>query len=81
MYFLYILVSLKKNSYYVGSCSDIEKRLTRHNNGYVKSTKNFVPWKLVYKENYDILSFARKRESQIKSWKSRIAIERLIKGR
>ncbi|HBM45635.1 TPA: endonuclease [Patescibacteria group bacterium] len=78
MYFVYILASLKNNSYYVGSCEDIEERLSRHNNGYVRSTKVFTPWKLVYKEKYDTLSLARKRELQIKLWKSREAIERLI---
>ena len=82
MHFLYILESLKDGSYYVGSCNDIDARLGRHNNGYVKSTKSFIPWRLVYTEKYDTLSLARKRESQIKSWKSRFAIDRLInKGR
>lgn len=38
------------------------------------------PWELVYKEEFDNLKGARKREQQIKSWKKRIAIEKLIEG-
>jgi putative endonuclease len=66
-------------SYYVGSCKDIKIRFNLHNAGQVKSTKRYVPWKLVYKEEYKTFSKARKREMQIKSWKSKIAIDKLIK--
>ena len=32
-HFVYILQSLIKDQYYIGSCSDVEKRLKRHNAG------------------------------------------------
>ena len=35
---------------------------------------------MIYVENFDTLSDARKREIQIKKWKSRKAIERLLNG-
>lgn len=54
-------------------------RFDLHNSGQVKSTKRYVPWKLMYKEEYKTLSDARKRETQIKSWHKRAAIEKLIK--
>lgn len=79
MFFLYILQSKKNGIYYIGSTSDIAKRLNQHNRGYSKYTKNKGPFKLVYKENYDTLSETRGREKQIKSWKKRFAIEKLIK--
>ncbi|MEI7424529.1 MAG: GIY-YIG nuclease family protein [Candidatus Staskawiczbacteria bacterium] len=79
MFYTYILKSLNNNSYYVGSCEDISVRFNLHNKGLVKSTKRYIPWKLMYKEEYKTLSEARKRESQIKSWKKRVAIERLFK--
>jgi putative endonuclease len=78
MFFTYILISKLDNSYYVGSTNNLENRLKKHNSGFVKSTKAKVPWELVYSEKYDNLSSVRVRESQIKSWKSRLAIERLI---
>lgn len=79
MFYAYILKSKKNNSYYIGSCLDVIKRLRQHNSGKVKSTKRFMPWRLVYKENFDTRSKAAKRERQLKSWKSRKALEKLIK--
>jgi putative endonuclease len=78
MFYTYILKSEKNGSYYVGSCKDTSKRLSFHNNGLVKSTKRYAPWCMIYNEEYEILSEARKRELQIKSWKKRSAIEKLL---
>ena len=77
MAYTYIL-RCKDGSYYVGATNDIEKRLERHQKGYSKYTKNKRPVELIYKESYKNKSMALKREKQIKSWKNRKAIERLI---
>ncbi|MEK7516007.1 MAG: GIY-YIG nuclease family protein [Patescibacteria group bacterium] len=79
MFFIYILCSLEDRYYYVGSCQNIEVRLNQHNRMLVKSTKSHVPWELVYKESFLTLAEARKRELQIKSWKKRGAIEKILK--
>ncbi|MBI4092933.1 MAG: GIY-YIG nuclease family protein [Candidatus Kerfeldbacteria bacterium] len=79
MFYFYILKSTSKGTYYKGSCNDVPERLQRHNSGLVRSTKSGMPWSLVYQEAFGTLSEARKREKQIKSWKKREAIERLIK--
>ncbi|MEK7498736.1 MAG: GIY-YIG nuclease family protein [Patescibacteria group bacterium] len=79
MFYSYILVSLKNNLYYVGSCENFEKRLALHNKGLVKSTKIGVPWKMMYLEIHQTRSLARKKELTIKSWKKRSAIENFIK--
>ena len=44
---VYILFSEKSSRYYVGQTADIDKRLKRHNQGLVRSTKGSIPWKLV----------------------------------
>jgi len=46
-YVVYILYSKKRLRYYVGQTQNIEERLTRHNNGFVPSTKSGKPWELV----------------------------------
>ena len=46
-YCVYILYSQKSSRYYVGQTTDIVKRLKRHNQGGVPSTKYGLPWKLV----------------------------------
>lgn len=75
---LYIL-KLVDNSYYVGSTGNLTQRLNNHYNGEVKSTKHKLPFVLIYTENYNTKSEAQKREYQIKRWKKRVAIERLLK--
>ena len=79
MFYFYILQSLISCRYYVGSTEDLKNRLLLHNKGMVRSTKSDKPWRLVYSESFSTLKEARKRELQVKKWKSRLAIERLIK--
>jgi putative endonuclease len=67
MYFTYILVSSKDGKYYYGSTSDIEKRLSKHNKGDVRSTKNRMPLSLYYKEEYNTRSEAFQREQFFKT--------------
>lgn len=79
MFPVYILESKKDGSYYIGSTDNFEKRLARHNKGLSRYTKNKRPWVLVYKEDYAARNEAKKREYYLKSFKSRKAIENLIK--
>ncbi len=78
MFHVYILKSTLNNRYYVGSTGNVARRLEQHNSGLVRSTKGFMPWILVYQKELSTLSEARKKELQIKSWKKRVAIEKLI---
>ncbi len=79
MFYVYILRNLKDGSYYVGSTSKLGKRIHRHNKGHSTSTKGKKPLILVYKKEYKLRSEAVKEERRIKSQKSRIYIESLIK--
>ena len=77
-FYVYILESLKDNSYYVGSTQNLESRLKRHNEGRVAYTKSKRPWKLVYSEEHPNRSSAAKRESEIKAHKRKAFVESLI---
>lgn len=66
-YYLYILQSQKSKKYYIGQTSNIDDRIKRHNNGRNISTKNGIPWKLVYYEIYSTRSEAIKKELFLKS--------------
>jgi putative endonuclease len=79
MYYVYILKSEKNHRYYIGCTSNIKRRIDDHNKGKVSSTKAFVPWSLVYIENYISKSEAYKRERKIKSYKGGNAFKDLIK--
>ena len=81
MYYLYILFSDSKNAYSVGDTSDIEERLKKHYTNHKGFTGKAGDWIVVYSESFTTkqLTFARERE--IKAWKSRKRIEKLIGSR
>ena len=80
MYYVYILKSLKDNKYYIGSSSDVKKRLDFHNSRLQRSTRNRVPFVLVFYEELPDKNQALKREKQIKAFKGGVAFKKLIKG-
>ena len=67
MYFVYILYSEKGACYYVGMSKNVSQRLKTHNRGQVRSTKSYVPWKVVHTETHTTQVDARKREKYLKS--------------
>ncbi len=54
-------------------------RLRKHNSNHKGFTGKIGDWEIVYSENFISKSLAYARERQVKKWKSRIAIERLIR--
>ena len=77
-HYVYILYSEKTDRYYIGSTSDVEKRLIKHNLGGTASTRPGRPWKIVHTETLNTKSEALIREKQIKNKKSRKYIEWLV---
>jgi putative endonuclease len=77
---LYILQSEKMGQYYVGSTNDLDRRLSEHIRDHTPSTRKRGPWKLVHREDFATLLEARKRETEIKKWKSSRLIRALIES-
>ncbi len=76
-YFTY-LARCGDQSLYTGSCKNIQARELKHNKGEGSFyTKQRLPVKIVYFEEYDTLVAARRREKQLKGW-TRIKKENLI---
>ena len=48
MYYFYILQSLKNAKLYLGFTPNLKGRLISHNKGDNKSTKPYIPYKLIY---------------------------------
>jgi len=67
MFYVYLLKSLVNNKYYIGYTNDINLRLRKHNNGDVRSTRKFRPWKLLGFVVYEKLNEARWREHELKN--------------
>ena len=80
----YIIQSESTGRYYIGHTQDIEQRLAQHNtHSFIGSsaTKRIKgPWKVVYSQPCNSRSDAMKLEKKIKSWKSKNAIDSLIKS-
>lgn len=62
----YVLKSLKDGNLYIGSTTDLERRIREHNNGRNKSTRSRRPFKLIYYEEYVTIKEARSREKIFK---------------
>ena len=74
----YILKSESTGGFYIGSALHLDQRLAEHARGHSPYTRGRGPWVLTYSENYATLSEARRRERQIKSWKSSRSVQDLI---
>jgi putative endonuclease len=80
MYFTtYILYSKQADKYYIGfTGDDINERLRKHNTNHKGFTGKFDDWVVVYSEIFLEKGLAMNREKEIKNWKSRKMIEKLI---
>lgn len=58
----------------------IEERIQKHLSDHVGYTAKFKDWVLAWKKDFETKSEAYDFERKIKKWKSRRAIENLIKG-
>jgi predicted GIY-YIG superfamily endonuclease len=67
VYYTYILLSLKSHIFYYGYSSDLRKRFTEHNDGFVIATKPHIPWKLVWYCAFETEKQAKNFEKYLKS--------------
>ena len=67
MYCTYVLQSKKDQKLYVGYTEDLKVRFEEHGNGYVSSTKDRRPLKIVYYEVCHNKRDAIKREQYLKT--------------
>ena len=67
MFYTYVLQSEKDGKLYTGYTKDLDLRFEQHQKGYVESTKNRRPFKLIYYEACIEQSDALKREKYLKT--------------
>ncbi len=67
---LFYLARCADGSLYAGTCIDVKEREAKHNEGKgAKYTRSRLPIKIMYTEEFETLSEARKREAEVKKWK------------
>ena len=82
MYYVYVLYSKKYDKIYVGQTNNYEGRLVQHNSGRHRYTKRYIPWIIIYTEEFKTRAEAMKREKELKSHQGRKFIrEKLLNGR
>ncbi len=68
--FVYIMASGRNGTIYIGSTSDLVKRIFDHRNGTVDGfTKEHICHRLVWYEAHDDINSARLCERRMKEWK------------
>lgn len=67
--------------FYIGSTINVKRRLNEHIKGKTRTTRVLKTYNLVYKEFYDTIEDARRRERKLKSYKSKKYLEWLINSR
>jgi putative endonuclease len=68
--YVYILASRRNGTIYIGSTTDLPKRIYEHREGLVAGfTKEYGVKRLVYVEIYDDISDAIVRERRMKEWR------------
>ncbi|MBR9917954.1 GIY-YIG nuclease family protein [bacterium] len=81
MFYIYAISSISRNYIYIGLTSNIEERIRRHNKGYEKTTKPFVPFKLIYFECKPTRQEAREREKFRKKSYNRKKLKQMAKNK
>lgn len=77
MAWVYILKTGQGN-YYVGSTTDLERRIAQHISGHTKTTKRLQVESVVFNQQYKSLKEARAVEARIKKLKRRDYVEKII---
>ena len=81
MFYIYILYSKSLTKFYIGHTSDdINERLRKHLSNHSGFTSKSKDWKIVYSESFATKTEAYKRELEIKKWKSKLRIQKLIEN-
>ncbi|MBS1548857.1 MAG: GIY-YIG nuclease family protein [Bacteroidetes bacterium] len=78
MFYVYILYSEFLDRFYIGMSHDPKERLTKHLQKHAGFTSRAKDWKIVYTEAFPTKEHASERERQIKKWKSKPMIRKLI---
>ena len=75
MFFVYILEAKESKRFYIGQTENLEERVKRHNKGYNRSTRAYIPWVLKWWTERETRTETIKIERELKGIKKR---ERLI---
>lgn len=53
MFYAYVIKSVNHHYFYKGHCKDLAIRLQQHNSGMTKSIKPYLPFEIIYFEEFE----------------------------
>jgi len=80
MYYVYVLISLRDNKFYIGFSEDVQQRFSEHNSGKNVSTKSRRPFKLLYYEAHLSKEDALRRERYFKTAKGKTTLGQMLRN-
>ncbi len=75
---VYILQNHITGTYYIGSTTDLARRMKQHVSGQTPTTKKSHAISLVFSQEYNTLREAREIERRIKKWKRKDFIDKIV---
>ena len=80
MFYTYVLQSTKDMHFYTGFTRNLKLRFEQHNKGLVESTKDRIPFELIYYEACLDANDAVRREKYLKSYHGKMFLKRRLKS-
>ncbi len=78
MYYTYVLISKCGKRTYTGHTANLDKRLSQHNKGEVKSSNKYRPYEVLFYEIFATLKLAKERELFYKTSTGRYQLRKII---
>jgi putative endonuclease len=78
MFYAYVLKSINQDFLYKGHCQDLAKRLLQHNSGMTESIRPYIPFQIIYKEEFATEHEAKAREKYFKSAAGRRYLKKIL---
>jgi putative endonuclease len=78
MYYVYIFLNETNTKTYTGIADDVNKRLSEHNAGRVRSSRPYRPYKIIHTESFETIKEARQKERFCKSTTGRRRLKKMF---
>ena len=81
MFYAYVIRSIHTGYLYKGHCENLKIRITQHNAGMTESIRPYIPFELVYWEEFETRGEAIKREKYFKTAAGRRFLKKKLDNR
>jgi putative endonuclease len=78
MFYVYVLL-MRNKQFYTGFTDNLRRRMIEHNAGGNKTTKKFLPVKLIFYEAFINEADARRREEYLKTSKGKSTLRLMLR--